>query len=921
MKKNTLFCLLTILSVGNSIAQTSKVPKTIQTTVRPTKTIQELSIVEGIHEYQLSNGLKVLLIPDDSQSNTTINIVYHVGSRHEGYGEAGMAHLLEHMLFKSTKKLGDIKKTLSERGAIVNGETYRDKTNYYETFPASDDNLKWCLEMEADRMINATILKSDLDKEFSVVRNEFEMGENNPSKIILEHVISSAYVWHNYGKAVIGSREDIERVNVERLRSFYEKYYQPDNATLIVGGKFDIKKSLSFIQETFGTIPKPKRKLLPTYTLEPAQDGERYVEVRRNGNSKEMAVVYHTVPYAHEDYPLIDLLLNIHFNDPSGFLYKDLVDTKNVVSQYQWSPKLRDASFVHMHFIMDNTKDYFPISKLVLKELDSISNSPIIEADLQRGKSSILKSLENEQNETTSFAIELADIIGAGDFRLRMIYRDRIEKATISDLERVAKTYFKANNRTYGLFIPSTNEERVKPVEVSTEQIAALTKDYKGKLYEKENLFFEATIPNVIKSTKDFLLPNGFKYSIVRKPVKGGKVSMEIAIPVGSEESLKGKQYIATMMGYLMMAGTSDMTKAEIKDKIDVLKANVSFNFSGQKLIINIDSYKDKLADLLPIIKAILNHPIFPQDELEKDFLAIKTNLESQKQDPESITFTEIFRLSENYSPDHIFYTPTIEERIEGFSKVKQTEIIDFYTNYLNLSSGYATVMGTVNEDEIKSWLNDIFGEKKAPNPYVFIRSSIVKTTGDVKEIITPDKENAVVGGLLSINISERHPDYPAMVMLDEMLGSGGFLTARLQTRLREKEGISYTVGSQLSVSPIEDRAFILIYAFFNPKFKDKVKESLVDEIQKVLNGGITEDELKKALIIHANAQKSNLGTDSYLIELNNKKHAYQIPLQVKEELESKIQKLTIQQINQVVKKYIDPQKISWIYAGDFKKE
>ena len=246
---------------------------------KKTETPKYIKNVEGVKEYSLNNGLKVLFIPDASQSNMVVNIVYNVGSRNEGYGEKGMAHLLEHMLFKSTKNLGDIKKMLSDKGGNANGTTWLDRTNYYEVFPSNDENLKWSIEMEADRMINATILQTDLDKEFSVVRNEFEIGENNPDGVLQERILSSAYVWHNYGRSTIGSKEDIERVKAKTLRVFYEKYYQPDNSTLIIAGKFDEQKALQYVGQYFGAIPKPKRTLDKTYTIEQAQDGEKYVEL------------------------------------------------------------------------------------------------------------------------------------------------------------------------------------------------------------------------------------------------------------------------------------------------------------------------------------------------------------------------------------------------------------------------------------------------------------------------------------------------------------------------------------------------------------------------------------------------------------------------------------------------------------------
>jgi zinc protease len=225
--------------------------------------------VEGITEYTLANGMKVLLFPDASKPTTTVNVTYFVGSRHEGYGETGMAHLLEHLVFKGTPKHPNIPQELSERGASPNGTTWYDRTNYFETFNATEDNLHWALDLEADRMVNSFIAKKDLDSEMTVVRNEFESGENAPNGVLMERVMSTAYLWHNYGKSTIGARADLENVPIERLQAFYRKYYQPDNAMLVIAGKFDTAVALRLVQETFGAIPRPARdgdmRLYPTY--------------------------------------------------------------------------------------------------------------------------------------------------------------------------------------------------------------------------------------------------------------------------------------------------------------------------------------------------------------------------------------------------------------------------------------------------------------------------------------------------------------------------------------------------------------------------------------------------------------------------------------------------------------------------------
>ncbi len=202
----------------------------------------------------LPNGLQVLLAPDDSKPTTTVNLTVRVGSRHEGYGETGMAHLLEHMVFKGTPTTRNAWAEFSKRGLRANGSTWVDRTNYYASFAANDANLRWYLGWEADAMVNSFVARRDLDTEMTVVRNEMEMGENSPGRILFEKTMSAMYQWHNYGKSTIGARADVENVDIGRLQAFYRTYYQPDNATLIVSGQFDPAKVLDWIQQSFGRI-------------------------------------------------------------------------------------------------------------------------------------------------------------------------------------------------------------------------------------------------------------------------------------------------------------------------------------------------------------------------------------------------------------------------------------------------------------------------------------------------------------------------------------------------------------------------------------------------------------------------------------------------------------------------------------------
>ncbi|URC14979.1 pitrilysin family protein [Flavobacterium sp. B183] len=903
---SVLCCSLASLSPVS--AQKTDVPKYIKN-------------VEGVKEYSLNNGLKVLLIPDASQSNMVVNIVYNVGSRNEGYGEKGMAHLLEHMLFKSTKNLGDIKKMLSEKGGAANGTTWLDRTNYYEVFPSNDENLKWSIEMEADRMINATILQTDLDKEFSVVRNEFEIGENNPDGVLQERILSSAYLWHNYGKSTIGSKEDIERVKANRLRVFYEKYYQPDNSTLIIAGKFDEKKALQYVGQYFGSIAKPKRVLDKTYTIEPAQDGEKFVELKRAGDSKNIGALYHTAAYADKDYAAIDALGEILTADPSGYLYKSLVETQKISSIYYWQPTTRDASFVYFGVAVPNDKDVVATKELVRAELDKIGSTKYTDEDVSRAKAKIIKQIEGVKNNTISFAINLTEIIGAGDYRLGFLYRDAIEKLTKEDIQRVAEKYFKSNNRTVGVFIPSKDEQRVKPVEYTDEQLAAFTKDYKGKALEKETAPFEASIKNLKQNFVEGKLSNGAKYGLIKKEIKGGKVQAAFKFPVSNEKDLSGKSDVGAILAQLLKTGTTTRTKEQISDRLDLLKSSLSFGFSGQTLTVNVSTYKESFKEVMEILGDLLTNATFPQNELTKTISEYNTYLESSLNDPNSLAFIEVSRQTSKYPKESIFYTATVQEQIDAYKKIKQPELIDFYKNILGGNNGVGTVVGDLEAKSTAQILESTFGKWNSKSKYERAMPTYFETQKADKEYITPDKENAVAVGKISFKMTQKDADYPAFVMANEMLGSGGFLSARIPMRLREKEGISYGAGSFVNVPITNDVSYWAYYAFLNPTKKNAVEIAAKEEIAKALKDGFTAEELKSNLVSWLNERKTRLGDDGTLMDLTNVYLQYGVPLEDYDTLEAKVKALKIEEVNAVAKKYLSLDKMTSVYVGDFNKK
>ena len=416
--------------------------------------VERVTSVEGITEYRLDNGLQVLLFRDPSKATITVNMTYLVGSAHESYGETGMAHLLEHMLFKGSTRHADIISELQDHGAQFNGSTAWDRTNYFETFDASEENLDWAFDLESDRMINSFVAQKDLDTEMTVVRNEFESGENNPSRVLFERVLSTAYIWHAYGNTPIGSRSDIENVPIERLQAFYRKFYQPDNAVLVVAGRIEEPQTLALIDKHFGAIPRPERVLEENYTQEPTQDGEREVLVRRVGDIQLLMAGYHVAAGAHTDFVPLQIATSVLTDAPSGRLYKALVE-KGLASRVGVQTlQLRDPGLLILVAVVRQDASLEQARDAMFATIDDLRVNPITAEEAERAKNRALSFFDQTMNNSQAVAIQLSTWASIGDWRLMFLDRDRVRAVTPEDAQRTALQYLKASNRTVGLFMP-----------------------------------------------------------------------------------------------------------------------------------------------------------------------------------------------------------------------------------------------------------------------------------------------------------------------------------------------------------------------------------------------------------------------------------------------------------------------------------
>ncbi len=878
-----------------------------------------ITSVEGVTEYELDNGLTVLLFPDQSVPTTTVNVTYKVGSRHEAYGETGMAHLLEHLVFKGTPDHPNIPQELTEHGARPNGTTWYDRTNYFETFSASDENLDWALDMEADRMVNSFIAAEDLESEMTVVRNEFESGENDPTSVLMERVLSSAYLWHNYGKSTIGSKADLENVPIERLQGFYKKYYQPDNAVLVVAGKFDPDKALELIQEKFGSIPRPERKLYPTYTREPIQDGERFVELKRVGDVQAVQAAYHIPAGPHPDYPAVAVLVNTLVDEPGGILYKALVEESEASSMWGYAPALAEPSFAFFNASVLKENDLAAVEAAMKNTLDSLEQNPPTEEQVKRAKDGILKNFELNQRDANRVGLLMSGYIAQGDWRLGYIYRDRVEQVTAEDVVRVAKKYFKPQNRTVGRFYPEAQPDRSEIPEVN--DLTAMTDGYTGREAIAEGEEFDPSYDNIDSRTLTGTLGqnDNIEYMLLPKETRGNSVNAQLRFNLGNLDAATGRTFPASQIGQMLMMGSEQYDRQQIQDKLDELKARVYLSGNESMAVAYIETENENLPKVIDLLSEIMRNPTFPQEEFDKMVKEQLASIEENRSNPQAIVFNAMQRRTNDYPKDHPNYVMTFDEQAEALKSLKLEDIKSYYEDVYGGGNTIFAASGDMDVEAVKESLVNNFGDWESPVEFTRIGQVYQPVKPEEVKIETPDKANAWFVAVQTLPISQSHPDYPALVLGNYMLG-GGFLNSRLATRIRQNDGLSYGVGSQLSASAIDDRGTFFSYAIYNPENREALEKAFREEIDKVRESGFTAEEIQAAKSgWKQNEAVSRAQDDSMASTLSNNAYLDRT-MEWDKEMEERMMALTPEDINEAIEKYIDVDKMVLLRAGDFAK-
>ena len=875
---------------------------------------QSVASAEGITEYALDNGMRVVLFPDSSKPVTTVNVTYLVGARHENYGETGMAHLLEHLVFKGTPTHEDISGGMRQRGIRYNGTTSLDRTNYFASFATNPDTLEWLLRMEADRMVNSRISGEDLASEMTVVRNEMELGENNSGGMMIRRLFSTAYLWHSYANSTIGARSDVENVPIERLQAFYRTWYQPDNAVLVVAGDFDPETTLGIIAGSFGAIPRPERALPTFHTVEPPQDGERSVTLRRVGKTPYLSLGYHIPAGRHPDSAAVAVLGQLLAHTPTGRMHHALVEDGDAVGVQSMEFSMAQPGLMILIAAAGENADLDGLQAQMIELVEGAADEPFTEDEVAEARQRILTGLEMAMRDPNAIGIALSEAIAQGDWRLLLLGRDWIEQVTADDVNRVARAYLQRNNRTAARFIPTDAPERVEIP--PAEDAAALLAGYEGREAMAAGEAFDPSPANIDARTDTATLANAAELAVLAKSTRGESVQVRIDMRLGDEASLTGRSLDGRMVPGMLTRGTEGLDRAAISRRLTELKSGLNVQGGASTVSLSATTDRENLPALLELAASILRQPTFPESEFEQLRAEMLTGIRNAMTEPQAVASIAMNRYFDPWPEGHPYRSMSFEEQIESIQAQELDDLRAFHRDFYGTGSATIAIVGDVDAEAVKAQVDALFGDWNAPVSFTRIPNPHHAMPAVRQQLETPDKANAMLLAHLPVPVSDSHEDYAALVLGNQILGGGS--KSRLYDRIRQREGLSYGVGSSFSASALDEAGSFTFFALAAPENIPSVEAAMAEELARLLEDGIGEDELREAVDGMLESRRTSRASDGALAGMLANNLYLDRTMAVAAEFEDELRALTPEAVLAALQRHLRPEEISYFAAGDF---
>ncbi len=861
----------------------------------------------GMSAYTLANGFKIILIPFPTASNVRVELLVKTGSKLEGYGETGMAHLLEHMLFKGAGSRKNIKEDLTALGASWNGTTNADRTNYFETLSSDPEKLDEVIRLEADRFIHAKFTKADLDSEMTVVRNELENSERNPSRLVMDALARNTFIWHGYSRSTIGARTDIENTSYEALRAFHRKHYRPDNAALIVSGNFDVQRVVALTTKLFSAAKNPSTAKPRNWTFDSSQALTQRSELYASVGTTVVASAWKLPGLSERDAHALDLAVTAVCDADWGSLRKELVTNRGLAVTASCSTSTEaDYSRLMAFAKAGQDADAQTLSNELIRHIQDMANKGVTQEQLERARLSEINQIERAFDSHESIARIVSQYEVAGDWRLMFWVRDVVKSLQLEEANAALKKWVVATNRSDVLL---RHTEATSPLVITPPALASTRVE--GKTWP--SIFSDAdpapkSLVELSKSTRSFVL-DGDKASasLIRRKTQGDKVWLVLENDYGTAETLSHRKNACTAASYLMGFGGGGLTRDVLSRRMEELKAIWNLRLSGMSMEVP----RKNLDKVFEILFSVWSEPLLPLNEFESYKSGLLASYESQLKSPVALADNATRLRFDNFPKGHWSKPKTYEEQIADAKSLSYEDVQRCVKDFAKISHARVGVVGNLHEQDIRAlWVKAALTNSEMKYQRIADPTAPTKVDTALIRVDKPDTPNARVLGVAVVALSRQSKDFPALQLAVEVMG--GNASSLIWKELREKDGLAYSTGMQVSGSMMDDRTTIQLYATSASAQADKAMEKLKMVLQRVLDEGLSDADIARAKKTWVERRKAFLGRESNFASTLADALLDGYDFLARAKFDESIEQVTAKQATDVLRKYLLQAPIVW---------
>lgn len=887
---------------------------------------------QNIEEYKLDNGFRIILAQNDKENKVFMNTVYLTGSLNDPQGKGGLAHLLEHLAFKGTENIkGDeFQRRLDQHTLSTNASTDYYATKYTNIVRPEQSALNEVIRLEAERMDKLVLQEKYVPSEIDIVKREREVRLDQPFSVLMDQIFKSAYGNKDLGRLPIGDLNELQSINMKELNAFYRSWYMPNNAVMVLSGKFDKVAVLKQIEAQFSPIAArtvPAQATVPK--LDAKQIKQREFSVQKGSDLAKFNIYLNgTSPDVVTALAMSPALYTMQ---PSGHLYKDVVETGIATGVQSTTWLDRDFNLVFMGAIYAPNHDAKQVQDALNKGVEQ--SKDFNDAELNRIKVMTQNQADSIKNNAAALGARISDYFVAHDGNWAVYFKDLsdVQKLNVADVNKVYKSFMVPEYRITGSILPTPEDQK----KAQTQQAAVPAKTLDQAPADAEPLkdisTYQAEVQQYVGQSKAYLatkekqiqrgkLKNGVQYALFPTQTRDDKTYASISLDFGTAQTLMNKGEVLDLTAYLMFRASESQSLQNIADKIIESGGGASVSASGNGLNMQVSAKKEKFEEFFKYFMDVVNEPAFEQTQFDLIKSQSLSSLDRPYTEPDTVSAITIARLLETNQPGDLRYHFEPDLAKKQYQAATREQVVQLYQQFFKTPHVNIAVTGDFNAKKMQKLLNKEFSHWSTKEPFERLESPFKVYKAQKVHALSEQREFGSYQALMTFPVGTDHPDMPALQVFRHILGDSQ-LSSRLAQELREKNALVYGFNSNVNFSSWNDSGALGIGANYTAGKSAQVSQSVHKVLNDMLQKGVTAQEVEAA-------KASMLKKRVTALEDERRIHSMLIPqlehgrtLLEREKRDQDIARLSKADIDAVIKKYIHLDQLVEVMADQYGKQ